>query len=897
MAAVTLTGSTAAQAATYLRGMLNGLMKGSEGGAEALEAASGKIEGMAASYEDLRNILKTGGIMALMEKLKQLQEEYGESIVSKVFPNIRAMLEIFSLTGNNMQYNNELIKRVTNSSGALGKAFNAVADTVKIRYDRALTSANISLINLGKSVTTTFLPIIEKWIKRFDEMVKRFDSLTAAQKENRLQLVKWVALLGPLTMGLSVLIYTLTGTMNIINGVGGAIKKLLVWFGALKVVTEGTTAKVTLFGKAISSKWSIAGKLIKNPYALLVGGAIAAGVAINRYRKRAIEVASQNTILDKTLVKVNGEFKKLRTLSSFDFGQMELPQLQNHINWATNAVEQQLARVKYFYNEAGVSAKEYDKAMNITKQGEPAVKGTLLWKDWQWAQKTLKVHGQYADQIKIETETLNTLEQQLVDSKKALEDYIKASGKSSDVSTGDNLANGLKNQSEAVKSIYQEMIEGIDAINKKELLKGDEFDKTKALYELYDSIIDKISEASDISLNLPWVQKLIKDWQYLGKIVDIEESKISKFVDNLNADLASIKIRKSIEPSFDDINATFEAYKENYESYLELASKEGGKTSFFGPAAGVDILVQIALIKKAYTEMQKWEKINEDAEDAKLLNLLQAEANAYGTLGSKIEVVNYMLQAQEKAFKKALQPEGGGKGLDPLSDEAKKMASNINMLKGTLVSLQNELDFRWLNDMNNALDNFSTNSDLLSGYISALENQLAFLSETGQGSTEMFKALAKEMQGYITAQSAVDTLAGAFTELFDALIEGGQNMGEVLGNILKGILRELAAALAKMIAMKIIMSIINPGGAFMSNFGSILPNMQTGRFAKGGVVPSGYPGDTYPALLSSGEMVLPKGIAESISKPSMMEGEVRFEIEGDRLVGILRKQGKKNSIY
>jgi len=103
LAAVTLTGSTAAQAATYLRGMLNGLMKGSKGGAEALELASGKIEGMSASYEDLRNILKTGGLMALMEKLKKLQEEYGESIVSKVFPNIRAMLQIFSLTGKNMK--------------------------------------------------------------------------------------------------------------------------------------------------------------------------------------------------------------------------------------------------------------------------------------------------------------------------------------------------------------------------------------------------------------------------------------------------------------------------------------------------------------------------------------------------------------------------------------------------------------------------------------------------------------------------------------------------------------------------------------------------------------------------------------------------------------------------
>ena len=202
-------------------------------------------------------------------------------------------------------------------------------------------------------------------------------------------------------------------------------------------------------------------------------------------------------------------------------------------------------------------------------------------------------------------------------------------------------------------------------------------------------------------------------------------------------------------------------------------------------------------------------------------------------------------------------------------------------------------------------DLFNQTSGFINAYSKALENLLDIpvsawdqqWYENLQKVTEELSKAQKEYQKLMTAQSAVDTLANAFSQLFDSIIEGGQNMGQVLGNILKGILKELAAAIAKMIAMKIIMSIINPGGAFMSNFGSILPNMQTGRFAKGGVVPSGYPGDTYPALLSSGEMVLPKGIAESISKPSMMEGEVRFEIEGDRLVGILRKQGKKNSIY
>lgn len=112
-----------------------------------------------------------------------------------------------------------------------------------------------------------------------------------------------------------------------------------------------------------------------------------------------------------------------------------------------------------------------------------------------------------------------------------------------------------------------------------------------------------------------------------------------------------------------------------------------------------------------------------------------------------------------------------------------------------------------------------------------------------------------------------DTMSNAFYQALDS----GEDFLKTLGKMLIDVVKKLAAAAASAIALSLAMSLIT-GGA--SNAGLLfgmkgvggLGDLFSGLFGKmsgipgmasGGIVPAGFPNDTYPAFLSSGETVIP----------------------------------------
>jgi len=65
---------------------------------------------------------------------------------------------------------------------------------------------------------------------------------------------------------------------------------------------------------------------------------------------------------------------------------------------------------------------------------------------------------------------------------------------------------------------------------------------------------------------------------------------------------------------------------------------------------------------------------------------------------------------------------------------------------------------------------------------------------------------------------------------------------------------------------------------------------EAAKMAGGGTVPPGYPNDTYPALLSSGEKVIPPGKLERQTVQVSLNGE--WELDGRKLKYVTARGGE-----
>lgn len=153
MSAMTLSGTSADQAATQLRGLFNTLQDMPPIAQKALKEYTGL------DYAQVRLKLSSDG---LIPTLKRIYDGFGDNkeAMAEVFGNIRALTGVFNLFGQNTERTLQIVNNVTNATGDLNKAWDVTAESKSKKLEVAMTSLHDAMIGLGADVVPALTPVV-----------------------------------------------------------------------------------------------------------------------------------------------------------------------------------------------------------------------------------------------------------------------------------------------------------------------------------------------------------------------------------------------------------------------------------------------------------------------------------------------------------------------------------------------------------------------------------------------------------------------------------------------------------------------------------------------------------------------------------------------------------------
>lgn len=210
-AAMTRTGTTASEASTQLKSIMAGLIKPSKQAEEQLNA-------MGTSAAEMRKSIREKGLLKSLMDLRKMTNKYGEEAMSKVFPNIRALMGVLDLMGKNAEDNVDIFKEVSESNGTLEDAFKASSNTLEFKWNKALSKAKVAAITLFDTLKARLIPKLETFTNVLDTAINKFNSLTPEMQDNIVMFGTLAASIGPAALVLGTIVTKLGGAFVFVNG-------------------------------------------------------------------------------------------------------------------------------------------------------------------------------------------------------------------------------------------------------------------------------------------------------------------------------------------------------------------------------------------------------------------------------------------------------------------------------------------------------------------------------------------------------------------------------------------------------------------------------------------------------------------------------------------------------
>ena len=270
IAAMSKTGTTAAEGVTQLNAVMMGLLKPQEKAKKALAEVG-------IDFQELRDMAGgPGGLWSVLIKVRDAFEQNNQSLV-KVFPNIRAVRGIFDLLGPQLESNKALLDEMADSTGVADEAFDAMAGTVGFKWRQTVADFKIQLIEMGQALAPTAKRLMDfaqnaiNWFSNLGEGWKR--AITTALA------------LGPAILGIGIAAKVAAIGIGAFSGV---LKALVVVKGLFASAAVGT--KLGLLGIAAGTKLAAAGTAVLGvamaalPIIGWISALVALGVLIYKFR-------------------------------------------------------------------------------------------------------------------------------------------------------------------------------------------------------------------------------------------------------------------------------------------------------------------------------------------------------------------------------------------------------------------------------------------------------------------------------------------------------------------------------------------------------------------------------------------------------------------------------------
>ena len=227
-AALSRTGTGAAEAATQIRSILTSLLK-------PTKQAEDQLSALGLSSAGLRQSLKEDGLLATLEILKQ-KFEGNDTAAQNVFGNVRALSGVMDLLGAGVDSTRAIFDAMNDTQGATAKAFAVTSESASFKLTKGLNSVKIALTEVGAELLESLVPLFEGFTKTVITITKKFNELDKSTKKIILAIGGIAAVIGPILI--------VIGKMSL--GFGALIKALPLVAGGFKVLTAAMIANPIL---------------------------------------------------------------------------------------------------------------------------------------------------------------------------------------------------------------------------------------------------------------------------------------------------------------------------------------------------------------------------------------------------------------------------------------------------------------------------------------------------------------------------------------------------------------------------------------------------------------------------------------------------------------------------